>query len=335
MVHLMHFLEKSLERKLKVKNNLKERRLKEVNNINENVIRIGGIRAVYKIFAKYYFKSFFPAFFNFVFPVLIFAILGTIMNVNYMLPGVIAMTTMSQGLTAMPFSILELKKSVLLKRIGASPIKSSKFTIVVLTWFSFMIMLSIIWLMLWAIALHPGSINSMFSNLSHNHWLSFIGFLFGNILNIVTCLSVGLVIASISKGENQAQAIGMLLFFPSSFLTGQFVTIDVISQVEVMNWISRFIPFRYTTMMIISSWSGNNIFEFSDIVAPIMLSGDAIADLVKVKLLANETIDPHTLLSNKTLYTSAEVILGFVIPPIVSFGSIFLSIKKFSWSAMR
>lgn len=115
----------------------------ELAQVHVEKARAGRISSVYKLFNRYYIKSFFGPFFTFVFPVIIYAILGTIMDYKLMFAGVCAMSGMS-GLTGMPFSILELKKSVLLKRIGASPVKTSTFTVVIITYFVGMILLSIV-----------------------------------------------------------------------------------------------------------------------------------------------------------------------------------------------
>lgn len=84
------------------------------------------------------------------------------------------------------------------------------------------------------VILHPKE-TAMFGGLIEHGGLSLLGFVYGNLLNIVMSLSIGFLIASISKGEQQAQAIGMLIYFPSTFLSGQFIGMDVISQKEVMN----------------------------------------------------------------------------------------------------
>lgn len=103
-----------------------------------------GFFAVFKLFNKYYLKSFFGPFFAFVFPIIILSILGSLMPIQLIFPGIVAMTSMSVGTMGMPLSILEIKQSVLLKRIGASPIKPKIFTFVIITYFLFVMILAIL-----------------------------------------------------------------------------------------------------------------------------------------------------------------------------------------------
>lgn len=307
---------------------LKRNKTTDFKDINISFSRKGGIWAIYKLFNRYYIKSFFGPFFTFAFPVIILAILGSLMDVTYMFPGIVSMTAMSSGITGMPFAIMELKKSVLLKRIGASPVKASKFTVVIITYFTFMIFMSILWLMLWLVILHPTK-TDMFGGLIKNNGLSFIAFIYGNVINIVLSLSIGFAIASIAKGEQQAQAIGMLIYFPSTFLAGQFISIDVISQNEVMNWISRIIPFRYTTMLVVSSWQGNNPFAIEAIYGVVPLSAE---EIMKEIASGNLNVIPWKRI---VVYEEFEPIIAYIIP--YTFGTFFgiYSIKKFRWSAAR
>lgn len=313
---------------------LKKLRNKEINFSNLSFNRKGGIWAIYKLFNRYYMKSFFGPFFTFAFPVIILAILGSLMNVSFMFPGIVAMTAMSSGITGMPFAIMELKKSVLLKRIGASPVKSSKFTIVIITYFTFIIFMSILWLMLWMVILHPKE-TAMFGGLIEHGGLSLLGFVYGNLLNIVMSLSIGFLIASISKGEQQAQAIGMLIYFPSTFLSGQFIGMDVISQKEVMNWISSFLPFRYTTMLVISSWQGNNPFVAVEMMSVVPLTMKEIESKIKEITDGGGKIEDFLFIKNITIYKWYEPIIAYIVPYTAIIGTSLFSIKKFKWSASR
>ena len=303
----------------------------ELASLHIDKARKGGIIAIYRLFMRYYFKSFVGPFFNFVFPVLIFAILGELMNPAYMLPGIIAMVAAAQGIMNMPFAIIELKKSVLLKRIGASPVKPIKFTIVIVTWYTFMVLASVMWLMLWALILHPSEIDTLYSGLGKHHGASLIGFIYGNLLNIIVCLMIGFAIASFAKSENHAQAIGMLFYFPSTFLAGQFIAIDTIAQNEVMNWISRFMPLRYTTAIVVSSWSGENVFNFEPI------SGYKFTETKELLSMVTQgkTITAASISQQINIYDKVDLILAQTVPYAVIVGSGFVSIKKFSWSASR
>ena len=303
----------------------------ELASLHIKKARKGGMIAIYKLFMRYYFKSFVGPFFNFAFPILIFAILGELMDVKYMLPGIIAMVASAQGIMNMPFAIMELKKSVLLKRIGASPVKPIKFTIVIITWYLLMVTLSIMWLKLWAVILHSSEVNSLFAGLGKHNGMSLVGFIYGNILNIVVCLMIGFAVASIAKSENHAQAIGMMIYFPSTFLAGQFIAIDTIAQNEVMNWISRFMPLRYTTAIIVSSFGGENVFAMDAIMGYKFADSKDLLTMVT----AGKTIAANNITSVITIYDKVDLILAQVVPYAMVLATGVLAIKKFSWSSSR
>lgn len=50
----------------------------------------------------------------------------------------------------------------------------------------------------------------------------------------------------VSSGQHMA-VIAFVIAIPSMFLSGMILSVDIISQSEVMQWLSRFDPFRYTT----------------------------------------------------------------------------------------
>ena len=307
-----------------------------------------GFFAVFKLFNKYYLKSFFGPFFSFVFPIIILAILGSLMPIQLIFPGIVAMTSMSVGTMGMPLSILEIKQSVLLKRIGASPIKPKIFTFVIITYFLFVMILAMFWIMLWGIILNSNNdkLWALFDNLSSIK--GFFGFFIGNISNIVLSLSIGFLVATIAKNPVKAQAISMMIYFPSAFLSGQFIDIGTITSSPFMNVISQLIPFRYTSMQVIASFNGENIFSYSDISFHHVIQFSDLASrkyetkdlLGAYKGMGIGTI-PNTIISNKgaipllvnrLAYKSWEVIVAFIYPLTLSLAAITLAIKKFRWS---
>lgn len=319
---------------------LTERNSKRPIEINLDKKRAKGIFAVYRLFNRYYIKSFFGPFYSFVFPVLIYSILGTLMNAKLLFPGMIAMTALSTGLQSMPGAIIDLKKSVLLKRIGASPVKPSTFTLAIVTYYMFVISLSILWLMLWALIIFRDE--SVFDPLKTI--IGAFGFLYGNLMNIAVSIAIGFALAAVGRSSLQVQTIGMLIYFPATFLSGHFVSVDLIAKSEVMNWISRFIPFRYTTMTIVESWNGTSTFR--DILGdyhtstsnPFIIHDYQIFRVPKFDWTIGrnpdssirELVQPYT--PTIVIYDKVDHICGYVVPMVMLFGMGVFSVKKFTWS---
>lgn len=308
--------------------------------INLNKKRARGIFAVYRLFNRYYIKSFFGPFYSFVFPVLIYSILGTLMNAKLLFPGMIAMTALSTGLQSMPGAIIDLKKSVLLKRIGASPVKPSTFTLAIVTYYMMIISLSILWLMMWAMIMFKDE--SVFDPLKTI--IGAFGFLYGNLMNIAVSIGIGFALAAVGKSSLQVQTIGMLIYFPATFLSGHFVSVDLIAKSEVMNWISRFIPFRYTTMTIVESWNGTS--EFRDIIGgyhtstsnPFIIHDYQIFRVPKIDWSIGRNPDSSIrdlvtpYIPTITIYDKADHICGYAVPIAMLLATGLFSVKKFTWS---
>lgn len=305
--------------------------------------------AIWRLFNRYFLKSFFGPFFTYAFPILLFAILGALMGYKIMFPGIIAMSALSAGISGMPFAIMELKQSVLLKRIGASPVKQSKFTFVILSYYVFNILLSIFWVMLWGLIISQDT--AIFKSLGTV--VGFFGFFYGNLLNICMSLGIGFVISSFAKSPNAAQVIGMIIYFPSTFLSGQFIAPHIIASNPVMNIISQFLPFRYTTMIISESWQGEGLIGIgaAPLFKPEIVSGnpflihdygmptEAKINLSDIKSIINDpkmAIDK--ILSDikvQIIWNKLDHILAYIIPYFFIFSSIIISIKTFRWSAAR
>ncbi|WP_161565699.1 ABC transporter permease [Mycoplasma sp. ATU-Cv-508] len=175
--------------------------------------RRGGKVAIFRLLFKYYYKSFYGPFLNFIFPILLYTILSSFMEPRLVLPGMISMTTMSMGITGLPHSILELKTSVILKRIGAAPVKKGDFTSATILFFLCQLVISMFVLMAFAYLRHLDW--DLFNGLTDPY--SALGFIYGNLLNIFLSIVLGFLIASFSRTTNQANAIGMLIYFSGCF----------------------------------------------------------------------------------------------------------------------
>lgn len=328
--------------------------------------RRGGKIAIIRLIFKYYYKSIYGPVFNFAFPVILYLVLSVFMPSSFVIPGMISMTTMSLGVVGLPYSVLELKNSVILKRIGAAPVKKRDFTIAVVIFFIIQLLLSIVCLMLVTLLreLNPHLFDGM------NNWKSALGFIYGNFLNALLAISLGFLIASFSKSPNQANAISALIFFPASFLAGQFISIDVIASKPIMNYISWIIPFRYTTMIITVSFAGPNVFEGS----PFLYNDLSVIDIGQLNRLVQEiltrklkTIEDlqtmkaleilelgaaegiifqfpdgkllddnfNLIFGRKVLYHAWEVIMAYVYPYTIIVSSLVTAIETFSWSSRR
>ncbi len=284
------------------------------------------------------------------------------MEPRLVLPGMISMTTMSMGITGLPHSILELKTSVILKRIGAAPVKKGDFTSATILFFLCQLVISMFVLMAFAYLRHLDW--DLFNGLTDPY--SALGFIYGNLLNIFLSIVLGFLIASFSRTTNQANAIGMLIYFPAAFLSGQFIAMNVLITKPIMNYISYIFPFRYTTMIISVTFSGPEIFTgnpfiYEDIkmekvgsllniiqwlldnkkITSTGLAELTFGDLVTLAIQNGFQPIPNAdgqydfkiwNLGKEVIYQAWETIMAYAyIWPLIV-GALYLSIRRFTWS---
>ena len=81
------------------------------------------------ILAKYFVKGTFGVGFSLVFPILTMFILGFVLNRNLVFPGILTIASSGICLVLMPSAMLDIKNSILLKRIATTPINTRVFVL--------------------------------------------------------------------------------------------------------------------------------------------------------------------------------------------------------------
>lgn len=223
--------------------------------------------ATLKLQNLYFWKTYYGPVLTIFLPIIILAILGNIYHIEYILPGVIAATIMIIGLLMVPLAIMELKSSSLFKYIGSSPVSPWRFSFITIAYYAILsfgvTLLLLIFTMImfhaevWATNLeeHPfgtgfkhGALGGIFGSL-----VGSTSFIISIMLHIAFSLMLGILIATFAKTPQQALTNGLIIALPSLFLSGMIVSVDIIAESPVLNWFSRFTPFRYTVGNIVIS----------------------------------------------------------------------------------
>ncbi len=244
------------------------------------------MRATFKLLNSYFWKTFYGPILAFIFPTLLLAILGNIMRIEYVFPGIIAITSLFIAVQSMPLGLMEMKNSTLLKYIGSSPIDSRRFTIATILYYIFINFMSITLLVFmglfifykkvfgWDAGLgkYLGFGQGIYSGIFTP--IGFFSFWFANMLHILLSLSIGIIIATLSKTPQQALTIALIVIIPSMFLSGMVLSVDIIAQSRTMQWVSRFVPFRYTTGNIVVSTTPK--FQIGDLMTLLSIDNKKI-----------------------------------------------------------
>lgn len=216
---------------------------------------------------KYYYKGFFVPFFLLAYPILILFLQGFAFSdqppVNGILPihslvGSISMVqAMSVGIFIIPQTILEFKNSVLMKRIGATNIRPVFFvTSVIFIGFVF-IVLSFLWTLLWAGIFFGNRFGWRQAALPTDVWptLPFLALL------IITSISLGMMFASIFRSTTSFIAVSNVFYLPVAFLSGGFIPIEMITNNDILKYITYINPFKYCLDPFLAGWNGKFIFQ--------------------------------------------------------------------------
>ncbi len=211
------------------------------------------MRATFRLLNNYFWQTMYGPILAFIFPTALLGILGNIMRIEYVFPGILAITSLFIAVQSMPLGLMEMKNSTLFKYIGSAPIDSRKFTAATILYYIFINFFAITLLMIMGVAIFH---NKVFPKKSGFYFgiysgiftpLGFFSFLCANLLHIFLSLAIGILIATLSKTPQQALTIALIIIIPSMFLSGMVLSVDIIAQSRVMQWVSRFVPFRYTT----------------------------------------------------------------------------------------
>lgn len=175
--------------------------------------------AVILIEAKMFFRTGIAVFFTFVFPFLLLFFFGSIWGkrfIPYLVPMLIAMVSSSSGIYSIGIILPNYRESGILKRITVSPLRGWTYIYGLITARFF-------------IAFSQSLIIVLVAKFSYGIEMkgSLLLFLIVVFLGTMCMLSIGGLIAGISKNSEVATTIANLTFTPLMFLSGAFIPIFV------------------------------------------------------------------------------------------------------------
>lgn len=203
------------------------------------------MRQVYNIFlieSKFFLRSKQAAFATFILPFFFLFLFGTIWGKNpdyfgYIVPGLITMVTLSITLWGIGFSLTFYRQTGYLRRISVSPLKKWKYILgLALSRFLINIIQSFA-LIIIAIIIYKLEIKG-----------SLIVFFLCLSLGIFTFLSIGGLIAFLSKSAEGVNAVLSLVIVPLLFLSDAFIPIELFP--KFLQFLSKISPATYMVKML-------------------------------------------------------------------------------------
>lgn len=131
--------------------------------------------------------------------------------IDFLLPGILAMSIMQMGVFGVAFGFVSLKKRGILRRLSVTPIRSSDFIAAqVITRVAVLMLQIVLMVAVGMLLLHFHFVGNLFSM-----------FLIGA-LGAIVFLALGFAIAGISKSEDQVAPLANIITLPLLFLSGVF-----------------------------------------------------------------------------------------------------------------
>jgi ABC-2 type transport system permease protein len=130
---------------------------------------------------------------------------------DFLLPGVLAMSIMQMGVFSVAFVFVDLKKRGILRRIRVTPINPNDFIIAQVITRLLVLMMQIVVLV---------AVGMLFFKL--NFTGNFLSLFAVGILGAVVFLGMGFAVAGVSKSEEQVAPLANVIVFPMMLLSGIF-----------------------------------------------------------------------------------------------------------------
>lgn len=207
--------------------------------------------SMFKLLFNYWKKSFHSIFFGFVFPLVMLVIIMAVNTgpgaANQVLPGLVMSASPVLGIVTLAMTYCDFKQSIIIKRIGAAPLKPSVFILSVLLFHVVLIFVGSFWILGIGTAIYHSQIN-----LSTVNWgYVILSILFASIISS----AIGLIIGVLAPDYKIANAFSLLLYLPTSFLSGQYLPISMLKNQNALIIIAKILPFSYPVNIMNRGWN--------------------------------------------------------------------------------
>ena len=210
--------------------------------------------AIFKLLNKYFLKSVVGPLCAFALP-LFFALMFFTMGQKQFaisLPVIVSIGVLAVTLMIIPTLIIDLRKSLILKRIGTSRISTHQFIFILVVYFYIWIILSIIFSFILFAIIAPLASEESKANAWKNHDIGstiYSALILGT-MGIVSSVFIG----TFCKNSMIASAIAFIVIVFSLFTSGLLMPFSIIRQIDAMRALNYFLPFNWPMLMMQEAW---------------------------------------------------------------------------------
>ncbi len=152
--------------------------------------------------------------------------------IDFLLPGLIAMSVMQLSVFSVAFVFVDFKEKGILKRVLATPVQPYQFVIAnIITRLVIAVIQALFFILVGVIFFHVQVIGS------------YVLILLSVILGAIMFLGLGFTISGLSKTTESVPAFANLIVFPMLFLGGTFFAVDAMPM--WLQYVSKILPLTY------------------------------------------------------------------------------------------
>lgn len=206
--------------------------------------------AILKLLFNYWKRSF-AWVFSFIFPLLTLLIFKNFTSVDSLLPNFLVSTALSNAVFGLAITYTDLKNSVIMKKIRATPLPQWKVVGGIITFNTLISLLGGIWVFLMGSLFYHSQIT-----FNHVNWFYLLVALF---LATLTGSLIGFLLGSISPNLRIASNLAFFINTPSNFLAGIFVPMNILLENNTLSRIAKFFPYSYPVSIANHAFSHSNL----------------------------------------------------------------------------
>ena len=310
---------------------------KEVNlTFKQEISKIKSIVAIYSLIDRFFWKNKLGPIIAFAFPFFV-VVLTYIVDLSNADPYyffassnklIVPISAIPLSIFTLPLLLVEIKRSILLKKIALASINSITYILIMGSFFLFLSTLSVIlsevyWMMFMNVHLHS------YFNIKDG-----LSVFYSILVLLLVSTSLGLLIGCTLKNASPIPILGLAILFISFILSATIVSPSYLANVVAIKYINLFSPLNYPLTLINITYynltnSSHNIFDINNAFN----IGEGYMPYKTPTNFWEFLID--YLGAEKTVlwYLPWQKILGLVMPWIIVIFFNLISVRFFTWSS--
>lgn len=200
---------------------------------------------------------------------------------------IISIMLMQSGTFGFGFNMIALKKSIMLKRIGATKVTKPQVLVASIFYGWTMLLISLIWttsftFILSASGYYQSPIDGHTLHMDFGSIVNWGYIVLGMIISILVSYSIGIMFVSLARTDEQFAMMAMFYLFFTILLAGLLINNEIRQEIPWMVWIGYFNPTVWANDIINFGVIGANTEElWLEIVVPILFAAAAIGISLK------------------------------------------------------